>query len=846
MYGYNFCIFSQFSKTNRQLSFCLDIMLKPYYSKIFSVFTSILLFIFAFSPKTFAHNSATPPAATVSAGVARGNIYSCSGIASASPNIAQFPISGANLTGNITATAPAGFELSLAPGSGYSNIITLAQSNGAINNVMVYVRSAASAPVGYIAGNVTLTSAGSADQSVQVIGMIYALPMVNQPPDQGPLPVGSMTNPVHFVGNTASYTWTNDTPGIGLPASGTGDIPSFTVKNTTGNTHTATITVTPVPHTYAYIPNAQSNDVTVIDVDNNKVVTVIPVGKGPLGVAVSPDGTRVYIANQSSDNISVINTVTNKVVSLIPLPSGSLPSGIVVSPDGRLVYVANYGKQSISIINTATNEIVHSIQIQRALPYEIALSRDGSRLYSPNHSFTGVNSISIINTLTNAVISTMTVGDQPFNACVSPDGSTLYVANTNAGNVIVINTLTNKIVSTIATGSGPWRVTTNPDGSRLYVTNSEINTISVINTSDNSILTTINVAGQPFGESFNLDGSRLYVASASTNSLSVINPADNTVITTLGVGHYPLALGNFVMPETGCTGTPVKFTITATRAEPPLITTTGALQPLQTTYGTPSASTNFTLTGANMQAGVVVTPPPGFELSTDNITFSNTVTVGAAGSIAPTPIYIRLAAATFVGSYTGNIVLSSDGAPNASILMPASIVAPAPLTIIADDKSKYYGQPNPPLTVTYKGFENNDGPAQLTSLPLVTTTAVTASPPGEYPITLSAAAAANYSIGYVFGKLIVAPPLTLAIPNTFTPNNDDINDTWNIPFLNTYTDCFVDIYNRYGAKIYSSIGYAVPWDGRYKGANLPIGTYYYIINLHNSSPVLSGSVTIIR
>jgi len=84
------------------------------------------------------------------------------------------------------------------------------------------------------------------------------------------------------------------------------------------------------------------------------------------------------------------------------------------------------------------------------------------------------------------------------------------------------------------------------------------------------------------------------------------------------------------------------------------------------------------------------------------------------------------------------------------------------------------------------------------------------------------------------------------IPNAFTPNGDGINDTWNIKYLDTYPGNTVDIYNRYGEKVYSSIGYAIPWDGTYKGANLPTDTYYYIINPKNGRKVISGSVTIIR
>ncbi|MBD1391782.1 PKD domain-containing protein [Mucilaginibacter glaciei] len=84
------------------------------------------------------------------------------------------------------------------------------------------------------------------------------------------------------------------------------------------------------------------------------------------------------------------------------------------------------------------------------------------------------------------------------------------------------------------------------------------------------------------------------------------------------------------------------------------------------------------------------------------------------------------------------------------------------------------------------------------------------------------------------------------VVNTFTPNNDGINDVWNIKYLESYPGNTVEIYNRQGEKVYSSIGYAIPWDGRYKGKELPVGTYYYIINPKNGRKVIAGNVTIIR
>jgi gliding motility-associated-like protein len=87
----------------------------------------------------------------------------------------------------------------------------------------------------------------------------------------------------------------------------------------------------------------------------------------------------------------------------------------------------------------------------------------------------------------------------------------------------------------------------------------------------------------------------------------------------------------------------------------------------------------------------------------------------------------------------------------------------------------------------------------------------------------------------------------LIIPNTFTPNGDGVNDTWNVINLAEFGNATIDIYNRYGASIYHSIGYTRPWDGTYNGKNLPAGTYYYLIDpkdkLHR---IRSGWVAIFR
>ncbi len=99
---------------------------------------------------------------------------------------------------------------------------------------------------------------------------------------------------------------------------------------------------------------------------------------------------------------------------------------------------------------------------------------------------------------------------------------------------------------------------------------------------------------------------------------------------------------------------------------------------------------------------------------------------------------------------------------------------------------------------------------------------------------------------------IIADRITIGVirnfivQNTFTPNGDGINDVWTIQNLETNPHAEVNVFNRYGEKLFTSTGYGTPWDGRFRGEDLPVGTYYYIIDPRNGQAVRSGSVTILR
>jgi gliding motility-associated-like protein len=86
------------------------------------------------------------------------------------------------------------------------------------------------------------------------------------------------------------------------------------------------------------------------------------------------------------------------------------------------------------------------------------------------------------------------------------------------------------------------------------------------------------------------------------------------------------------------------------------------------------------------------------------------------------------------------------------------------------------------------------------------------------------------------------------LPTVITPNFDGRNDVFVVDYLDLfYPDCHVTIFNRWGSVVFESVGYSDPWDGTFDNEPLPLGTYFYRIELNDAEgTVHAGDISIIR
>ncbi len=130
-----------------------------------------------------------------------------------------------------------------------------------------------------------------------------------------------------------------------------------------------------------------SGTLTVLDAASAKVLRQIDVGLHPSALAVSPKADRLYVANANSDTVSVIDTESDRVISTLAVrpwrsaPLGSSPNALTVSADGKTLYVANGANNAVAVVRPYdTKNSVRGFIPTGWYPTAVALTADGRQL----------------------------------------------------------------------------------------------------------------------------------------------------------------------------------------------------------------------------------------------------------------------------------------------------------------------------------------------------------------------------------------------------------------------------------------------------------------------------------
>lgn len=170
----------------------------------------------------------------------------------------------------------------------------------------------------------------------------------------------------------------------------------------------------------AYVTNKKSNSVSVIELNKNKVIKIIPCGLGTESLDITPDGLEVWVTNTKDNSITIINTSNYEVTNT--LMTGGEPLKLKFSIDGKYCLVCNTSDGTISIYSQKSKKKIKTIQI---------------------HGKTTILERILYHT------------PRPENIVMHPNGLYAFVANSNANKVEVIDMKTFTIVSTIGTGKVP-------------------------------------------------------------------------------------------------------------------------------------------------------------------------------------------------------------------------------------------------------------------------------------------------------------------------------------------------------------------------------------------------------
>ncbi len=264
--------------------------------------------------------------------------------------------------------------------------------------------------------------------------------------------------------------------------------PSYVVSSKSTGSPTGGVAISGTGEAvFAMVTNPDGGTVTRIGLGSQAgSIISIPVGTYPLKVDIDQLGKMAYVTNFNSHDVSVVDLNTNKVIKTISV--GIEPYGVVVTPDGKRVYVSNYFSGNLSLIDIdptsgGFDHVVANVPTG-SNSGNVAVTADaGMVLVTGDFGLKIVDSDPKSNDY-NSVIATVSSGTKTGDVTVTADAG-FAIVSTLEGSLLIINLhpvnddYTGAVVASVPTGTNVSDVKASGDAVYVYVTDTENDQILV-------------------------------------------------------------------------------------------------------------------------------------------------------------------------------------------------------------------------------------------------------------------------------------------------------------------------------------------------------------------------------
>lgn len=190
------------------------------------------------------------------------------------------------------------------------------------------------------------------------------------------------------------------------------------------------------------------------DPASNQVDWLLGIGQNRTHMLVfSKDRSQIFTSNIQSDSITLLQRSSDPSGwSATNIPVGKGPEGADISPDGREFWAANSGDGTISIMDVAAKKVVQTLDVHTNHSNRLKFSLDGKLVLV---SDPGSNTLLVLDAASRKELKRINVGRQPAGILIAPDGARAYVALAGEKNVVVLDLKSLEVTARISTGNGP-------------------------------------------------------------------------------------------------------------------------------------------------------------------------------------------------------------------------------------------------------------------------------------------------------------------------------------------------------------------------------------------------------